>query len=177
MSIDNGVYIAEFPTLDGQKEYRVIEAQAIENVDYGSKDEQDHTRVLYFKDAKSFSTCEEADKEAQVVYNKAIEDYGMVEYGIRFLSFDRPLLAKTVKEAQEWLDKCWNIRQAKYQKVREEFDGVNNKVWSDPRIIAVKEKMASLKKEYVEIEKQVKEECGWYEAEKKYDEAYKGSEQ
>lgn len=107
ISADNGCYIGEFPTSNGGKEWRAIEAQAIDNVDYGTPEEQDHSRVAYFGGAKSFASFAEAYEEAERLYNEVMESFGICEYGICNLVFDRPLISKTVKEAEEWLTKHW----------------------------------------------------------------------
>lgn len=110
MSADNGVYIGEFPVSNtdrSEKEYRAIEAQAIDNVDYGTSLEQDYSRVAYFGNAKSFASFAEAYEEAERLYNACMENFGVCEYGICNLVFDRPLITKTVEEAEEWLTKHW----------------------------------------------------------------------
>ena len=81
MSSDNGVYIATFP--DG---YRVIHAQAIENVDYYPEGSKERKKMLkdYFGRAKVFKDYEKAKEEA---FKKADEindsDYPILEYGIQ----------------------------------------------------------------------------------------------
>jgi hypothetical protein len=118
LSSDNGIYLGEFPTLDGGKEYRVVHAQAIENVDFGDPDMQDHTRVSYFGNAHSYRTFVPAWEEAHRLANDIINDSGLLEYGIQLLEFDRPLINKTMEEADAWLDKKW----------KEEFPLVSNEV-------------------------------------------------
>jgi hypothetical protein len=118
VSADNGIYLGEFPTLDGGKEYRVVHAVAIENVDFGDPDMQDHTRVSYFGKAHSYQSFELAWEEARLLAQKITDDYGFLEYGIQLLEFDRPLLNKTVEEADAWLDKKW----------KEEFPLVSDEV-------------------------------------------------
>lgn len=108
LSSDNGVYVGEFPTQSGEKEYRVIHAQAIENVDFGDQEMQDYTRVSYFGNAISFGTLELAVEEASFLANKVLDDCGLLEYGISILKFDRPLLNKTVEEAEALLEKKWD---------------------------------------------------------------------
>jgi hypothetical protein len=85
MSADNTVAILH--TKDG---YRVKHAQAIENIYYQCRrkgDPQFNARQLwfYFSDCKVFTTMEEADKEAQRIYDEIMgEDWGsIVEYGIQ----------------------------------------------------------------------------------------------
>lgn len=109
MSSDNGVYIGSFPLTDKSGaavvEYRVIDAQAIENCDFGDIEEQDNTRVCYYSKAPVFATLEEAEKEADRLL--ALED--ICEYGICYIEYDRPLINKSVEEAGEWLDEKWDF--------------------------------------------------------------------
>jgi hypothetical protein len=94
MSADNGIYIGTFPTASGGKEFRVIHAQAIENVDYGDEELQDATRILYFGDACPYETEEAALVEATRQYDELMADdfFPVCEYGIVSLEpFDRPL--------------------------------------------------------------------------------------
>ncbi len=107
MSTDNGIYVGSFPILGG-KEYRVIEGMAIDNLDYGTIEEQDNTRVCYFGAAKIFATEEEAMKEATRKYKECMSGYGVCEYGICLIDMDRPLINKTVIEADAWLKERWD---------------------------------------------------------------------
>ena len=55
MSADNGIYVGKFPTVDPNNfEYRVIHAQAIENLSYETPDNCDYSPeevVRYFGQA------------------------------------------------------------------------------------------------------------------------------
>jgi len=85
MSADNGIYIHKFK--DG---WRVIHAQAIENIYWWNTDEKDSSKwenrneinpkVLwdYFKKSPLFKTKKEALDYAEELY----EEYGWTEYGI-----------------------------------------------------------------------------------------------
>lgn len=108
MSSDNGIYVGTFPTPSGEKEYRVIHAQAIDNVDFGDQEMQDYTRVSYFGSAISFGTLDLAMEEAGFLANKVLDDCGLLEYGISVLHFERPLINKTVEEADVWIKKKWD---------------------------------------------------------------------
>ena len=108
MSADNGIYIGCFPIENGSIEYRVIHDQAIDNVNYGSKLEQDAFRFLYFGEKHVFQTL---DKDAAMAEAHRIEeeilndDYCRVlEYGITTLVFDRPLIMMSVEKANEILN-------------------------------------------------------------------------
>ena len=92
MSIDNGVYI-----IKNKKGYRVIGCQCIENLwwwltkNKDTKEWQQRDKINpkvveeYFKDSKYYKTREGVYKRAIELYDKAIKDYGMVEYGIQDL--------------------------------------------------------------------------------------------
>lgn len=100
MSADNGIYIGRFPTADGGMEYRVIHAQAIENVDYGTEEEQDLYRVLYFGSDSThppsvFTSRDEAYDYAHLI----AEGYDILEYGVSELTFSRPLIPLSVEAA------------------------------------------------------------------------------
>ncbi|MDD5220608.1 MAG: hypothetical protein PHV11_08585 [Candidatus Bipolaricaulis sp.] len=78
MSADNGIYIAKFP-----EGYRVIHAQAIDNIDFFPEGTVERRNVLrdYFGDSKVIKTEEEA-------WDVAIElskEYNYLEYGTSFL--------------------------------------------------------------------------------------------
>lgn len=102
MSADNGIYIGVFPTEGGEVEYRVIHAQAIDNVDFGSTQEQDAYRASYFGGPNVFATKDktaallEASRKADEITS---DDFcGILEYGIQTLPFDRPLVSMTQEE-------------------------------------------------------------------------------
>ena len=95
MSADNGVYILVSrgrKTRKGyQKEYRVIHAQAIENItwqpdypDYMVQDsELNRSEVLaYFGNARVFTDRRIAEGYAQRIFDEVMEGFGIVEYGI-----------------------------------------------------------------------------------------------
>lgn len=89
MSADNGIYIGEFPTSSGGKEYRVTEAAAIDNcfdqTGY-SKEDTDDYRARYFGKATVFYDLTEAEMYAFDLSRK-----NWTEYGVQYLEFDRPL--------------------------------------------------------------------------------------
>jgi len=78
MSADNGIYIAKFP-----EGYRVIHAQAIDNITYFPEDTMERKNVLkeYFGGSKIISTEHEALEEA----GKLSKEYDYLEYGTSFL--------------------------------------------------------------------------------------------
>lgn len=81
MSADNAILIAHFP--DG---YRVIHAQAIENIDYYPAGSKEYKKVLkdYFGNAKVFETEKEAYEEAERKANDTdILEYGVINIGER----------------------------------------------------------------------------------------------
>jgi hypothetical protein len=83
MSADNGIYVARFK--DG---YRVIHAQAINNLRYFDKDgdcpddfrHREEWRT-YFGNASVFPTKE----DALIAAYKMAEEYSILEYGINYL--------------------------------------------------------------------------------------------
>jgi len=84
MSADNGIYILQ--TKDG---FRVIEAQAIENLWYWGWEDGPgsglNPRYLkkYFGKAERFCTEEEAWKEASRLFKEIMDgDFPILEYGI-----------------------------------------------------------------------------------------------
>lgn len=104
MSADNGIYIGCFP-LEGKTEYRVIHAQAIDNVDYGSPQEQDAMRASYFGGEEVFKTFDKtaAILEAHRMEEEIISDdfCSYLEYGVNTLAFDRPLVPMTEEEIKK----------------------------------------------------------------------------
>lgn len=88
MSADDGIYILKTPAESGF-EYRVIHAQAIENIYYDrgrSHDEPIPKRLReYFGKAEVFTNETEAVKKA-VAWHKTEQS----EYGIREIEYSRP---------------------------------------------------------------------------------------
>lgn len=96
MSADNGIYIGVFK--DGER--RVIEAQAIENIDY-PESENASAIVDYFGNAKVFHTTGEALEEAcRMETEIANSDFPILEYGISTILFSKSFSAY-VHEAEE----------------------------------------------------------------------------
>ena len=98
ISADNGIYIAEFPTLDGGREWRVIEAQAIGNLDYYPEDSPEEAReiVRYFgsDSTRIFSDLDAALKAAFEVEDEILKDdfCPILEYGVcRLPAFEYPM--------------------------------------------------------------------------------------
>ena len=92
ISADNGIYIAEFPTLDGSREWRVIHAQAIDNLDYYPEGSPEEAReiVEYFGTdrARIFGDSDSAFKAAFEMQ----DEYGWTEYGVCTLpAFEYPM--------------------------------------------------------------------------------------
>ena len=130
MSADNGIFIGRFPTSDPYEdkdtfEYRVIEASAIENCDddpsFHTRDPNgelaEHYRVLYYKSkyAKVFLDHDEAWKYAQ----EFSKEFHILEYGVKEIQYDKPLLDKTYEEADTW-EKAWWAARALRQMEAEE---------------------------------------------------------
>ena len=89
MSADNGIYIAEFPTLDGGREWRVAYGSAIDNLDYYPADSIEEAQEImsYFGRSEAFTNQDDAFKKAQDIYDTV----GWTEYGIRGLTpFEHP---------------------------------------------------------------------------------------
>lgn len=109
MSADNGIYVASFPNKDGGKEFRVAHAQAIENttLNFMPNGEnktklQDAYRVLIFGQSAVFANRDQALQKAAEVEDEIMNsNYAVLEYGICFLDFDRPLVDLTYEEAEE----------------------------------------------------------------------------
>jgi hypothetical protein len=100
MSADNGIYIGKFPT-DSGHEYRVIHAQAIENVDYGNIEMQNAYRFAYFgrKGVEVF-----ADRGIALVYAYDwAKEFDILEYGVVEIEFDRPIVPMTDEKLKEIL--------------------------------------------------------------------------
>ncbi len=95
MSADNGVYLLKTPTLAGVFEWRVIHAQAIDNIFY---DEAEHGEgnpkyvVDYFGEAPVFEKHTQALAFASQIYDDIMNDDwgGIVEYGICGIELPHP---------------------------------------------------------------------------------------
>lgn len=106
MSADNGIYIAKFPRMNGTPgfEYRVIHAQAIENCDYGTPEQQDAYRWSYFGKETAYFDKDEAALEANKMADEEEAEGYFLEYGVCHLDFDRPLVRMTEEEIKRILD-------------------------------------------------------------------------
>lgn len=94
MSADNGVYVLVSrgrKTQHGhKKEYRVIHAQAIENIEWSPDYPVGSGEMLlnreyvlsYFGEARVFTDRRVAEGYAQRIYDEWVKDFGYVEYGI-----------------------------------------------------------------------------------------------
>ena len=98
ISADNGIYIAEFPTLDGSREWRVIHAQAIDNLDYYPEGSPEEAREIieYFgtDSARIFSNLDAALKAAFELEDEILNDdfCPILEYGVcRLPAFEYPM--------------------------------------------------------------------------------------
>jgi len=114
MSADNGIYIARFVGSDGNYEYRVAHAQAIENCDYSDRYPKqfiDATRVLYFGDSKVYKSHEEALERAREIERELVDEdpYEMfyIEYGICDVCYDTPFPDMSMEEANRIVDEFW----------------------------------------------------------------------
>jgi|WetSurMetagenome_2_1015567.scaffolds.fasta_scaffold389949_3 hypothetical protein len=88
MSSDNGIYILITQgKLELPREYRVIHAQAIKNINYNADESGFNLIELwkYFKDSEVFLTKEEAFKKATQLYDIIFNDdfCPYIEYGIQ----------------------------------------------------------------------------------------------
>jgi hypothetical protein len=92
MSADNGVYILPNPVFknekweDGEIEYRVAHAHAIENIDFPSL-EKDYEWLIFHK-SEVFKTRSDAILEADRIYLNIVDDKehpSYCEYGMQFL--------------------------------------------------------------------------------------------
>jgi hypothetical protein len=111
MSADNGVYIAEFPTRDGGKEWRVAHCQNIEDCDI--PEVGDAYLVTKFSRSKVYTDYSAAVTAAWSMYEEilaeCVED-GMppiVEYGVSELYRQDPFPTTTEEEADRQLEGFW----------------------------------------------------------------------
>lgn len=99
MSADNGIYILESPREDGQGyEYRVIHAQAIENIEYDANfhrlphgEFDDEQLINYFGRAEVLD--KESARELAFIKEEEIlsDDFcPILEYGISTITMNRP---------------------------------------------------------------------------------------
>lgn len=88
MSADNGIYILETPSLVGDKEYRVIHAQAIDNIyDQDGNIDKDTLRQ-YFCMSPVIVNKEDAMTKAFEWEKDIIDEWLPVEYGVHLIKYD-----------------------------------------------------------------------------------------
>lgn len=93
MSADNGTYALVTPGKGGVKEYRVTQAQAIDNINYFDRklqrEEYDEELINYFGDCKVLTDRTAALIEADSMEERLKEDFGFgTEYGICFIEYN-----------------------------------------------------------------------------------------
>lgn len=91
MSADNGIYILKSPVENGKGfEFRVIEAQAIENImdSYGVNSEH---LIKYFGEAEVLDEQQAHEKAFQMEHEIYQSEIPILEYGIRTITIDRSL--------------------------------------------------------------------------------------
>jgi hypothetical protein len=118
MSADNGVYILETLAPNSGKEYRVIHAQAIENIFYFNPergyiqgDEGDDVElVLYFGNSEIFHSEDDAWHESLKMADEIENDDwgGYLEYGISAIRLNKVFPTMTQEEAKQKYDARWN---------------------------------------------------------------------
>lgn len=106
MSADNGVYVLESPIGDGVysivKEYRIVEAQAIENIYYYVPGPlRDAELVRYFGRSYVFMNMNEA--EVLLHAHGMAEKCDILEYGVSIIRWLVPFPSMTIEEAERLL--------------------------------------------------------------------------
>jgi len=89
MSADNGIYIliTPHPSEDNSREHRVAVCSAIENI---HSEESEKYLLMYFGKCEPMANRIEAMSAALDLYDKLIDDGGIVEYGVQQIKLDTP---------------------------------------------------------------------------------------
>lgn len=96
MSADNGIYILETPRNNSKgeaKEYRVIEAQAIDNLSFEIPDGLDvnpKALIIYFGNSFVYDNKIEALERAVRIEDEYFDHGVILEYGISFIRLSHP---------------------------------------------------------------------------------------
>ena len=113
MSADNGIYVLETPrqVVVGDElppyEYRIIHAQAIDNITYFPEGPlRDAEVVNYFGKVKVLYNKTEALVEAHELADKCT----ILEYGVSVIHWPTPFPILTVEEARKILKEYWDSR-------------------------------------------------------------------
>lgn len=108
MSADNVIGIGQFPTKDGNKEYRVAEFRNMEGhsyTDHIPKEWTDLVVFLDYYDSPVYKTWEEANDAAlEMLDNMDICEYGIGDFKYTFFYS----LEMTKEEALEKIKKYWD---------------------------------------------------------------------
>jgi hypothetical protein len=83
MSADNGIYISEFPN----REWRVIHAQAIDNLSYEPDGDDGFNSVQVINYFNVGATTFGSKEQAMVAAHRMAENYGILEYGVNLIKF------------------------------------------------------------------------------------------
>lgn len=115
MSADNGIYVLQTPVsetisnllTEGTRgfelfEYRVIHAQAIENVNYYKEGTllREAEVVNYFGKAEVLTNREQALIKGHELAREIMKDCGILEYGVSEINWPTPFPTMTYDEAQ-----------------------------------------------------------------------------
>lgn len=112
MSADNGIYIlvTKKPGSGTEKEYRVVYAQAIENMEFGStQEEKDYSLVCSFGNPKT-PIFTDRDKALEYAHDMA-KNCTILEYGVQEIDYTHrefPTVGWAV--AVEYWDNWWKKR-------------------------------------------------------------------
>lgn len=89
MSADNGVYILGTPIKNSkEKEFRVIHAQAIDNIYYNEKNDNEGNPVYILN---YFGNCKILNYDDAIIEAENLEkQYSILEYGISFIDLPHP---------------------------------------------------------------------------------------
>jgi hypothetical protein len=90
MSADNGIYILKTLAPTGRGfEFRIIHAQAIENLTYQHPTGNPCEIINYYLDTKVMTNQNKALKSAHNLYEEYTKDGGYVEYGVSIIEFEK----------------------------------------------------------------------------------------
>jgi len=92
VSADNGIYVLKTPTENGEEEFRVIHAQAIENLWDENEEGNPEQVISYYGKARVFHNKEDASKEIKHLYDEIMSNpfCPILEYGICDISLPHP---------------------------------------------------------------------------------------
>lgn len=128
MSADNGIYILQTPHYTGDKnnfDYRVIHAQAIENIFFENKDGNSMEVIKYFGKAEVFDNHKKAMEKAREMEKEIFDSsFPVLEYGISTITLKYPFQFFVNNAKYEVIEKILKYKNEMENELGHRYSGI-----------------------------------------------------